>query len=253
MKRIKTKNIKWCEKELKFREGVKTGIEMSFLSPDDTQCSMFFHCRDFLQDTILSYIHSIRKEIYGFSYDPTIDPPLSLSETKILFANSKDHSLADKVLPCLEFINQFEKEAKIPKTRIFYCKNPPNKYLRCGVWLFKGHYRWMNSPPMISLYSLLIRVGLNHNLGDNYWKTIDSIIDEQIEPIQSMDKFRLRESKFGIKKIIEIGDKNIFHKEIKDNYPVNLKLKDVHNKLGIVAFSKGISKEFVPHWYRNIK
>lgn len=251
MKRIKTKNIKWCEKELKLREGVKTGIEMSFLSPDDIQCSPFFHCKDYLQDTILSYIHSSPKEIFGFSYDPAIDPPLSLSETKILIANSKDYFLSSKILPCLEFVNQFEKEAKIPKTRIFHCKNPPNKYIRCGIWLFKGNSRWMISPPMISLYSLLIRAGLNHTSGDNYWDTIDSIIDGDKIPMQSMDKFRLQESKIGIKRIIELGDKNIFYKDIKDNYPINLKLKDVHNKLGIVAFSKGISKDFIPHWYRS--
>jgi len=251
MKIIKTKIIKWCEKELKLREGVKTGIEMSFLSPDDAQCTAFFHCKDYLQDTILSYVHSVPKEIYGFSYDPITDPPLSLSETKILVTNSKDHFFELKILPCLEFVNQFETEAKIAKTRIFYCKNPPNKYLRCGVWLFKGHSRWMNCPPMISLYSLLIRAGLNHNCGDNYWKTIDSIIDGHIEPMQVMDRFRLQESKIGIQKIIQLGDKNIFYKNIKDNYPITLKLKDVHNRLGIVAFSKGISKELVPHWHRS--
>jgi hypothetical protein len=176
---------------------------MSFLSPDDVQCSPFFHCKDYLQDAVLSYVHSVPKEIYGFSYNPLTDPPLSLRETKIMITNSKDIQFSLKVLPCLEFINQFETEAKIPKTRIFYCKNPPNKYLRCGVWLFKGHSRWMNSPPMISLYSLLIRAGLNHVSGDTYWKTIDAIIEGRIDPIQVVDKFRLQQAKIGIKRIIQ--------------------------------------------------
>ena len=251
MKRIKTKAIKWCDDSLYLREGVKTGIEMSFVSPDNQQCTPFFHCKDYLQDAIFNYIHSSEKEINGFKYNPLVNPPLSMDKTKILFTNSQDFDLSLRIPACLDFLNQFEKEIKTQKTKVFRCSFPARKYLRSGVWLFEGSCRWMKSPPMISLYALMIRLGMNHKEGTRYWDTIYDVIDCKIQPIQDVDTFRIRQSRLGIERIIDEGDRNIFYRDIKDNYPIDFPISAIHNKLGIVSFSQDTSKSLIPYWHRN--
>lgn len=58
----------------------------------------------------------------------------------------------------------------------------------------------------------------------------------------------------GIEKVIRIGDRKIFHRDIKDNYP-NLDIDVIHNQLGIAGFSSDIQDKLkgrsvaVPYWH----
>jgi hypothetical protein len=253
MKRFRTKQIKWYEKESQLNESIKSGPELAFVSPNFEQSTPFFRCKDYLQDAVFNFLNKSDKKLYGFQYDPAVDPPLSFDKTRIIATNSLDFDMSFRIEGSLDFLNQLEKQLKMQPTKIFRCQEPPLKYIRPDVWLYSGSNRWMNSPPMISMYGLMIRVSMNHKLGTDFQKTINGIIDEKIEPIQAVDQFRLKQSIDGIEKIIKIGDRRLFFQRKEDNYPSNLTLSSVHNKLGIVSFSLNFSEKFIPYWHRKIE
>lgn len=252
MKRFGTKQIKWYEKDSQLNESIKTGLELAFVSPDYRQSTPFFRCKDYLQDAVFNSVNNLNKRKYGFLYDPTIDPALSFDKTRLLVTNSQDFEMESKIENSMDFIHQLEKELKLQPTKIFKCLEPPNKYLRSEIWLYAGSSRWMKSPPMISLYGLMIRVSMNHTAGKSFWQTIIQIIEKKLLPQQAIDQFRLQQAIDGIRKIIRIGDRRLFFQNIRDNYPSNLTISEIHDKLGIVSFSLKFSEKFIPYWHRKI-
>lgn len=252
------KRIKWlqeCKSEKRLAQALASGLEFAFVSSKREQCCRFVLCKDFLQDAIYNQLHQANAEIFGFQYKPSESPPIDLKKTRILLANSKDISLRDKIPACLEFINQIEDKLKIPKTKARECSNPPTIYKRGGVWCFEGSNRWLNSPVMLSLYSLLLRIGFCHELGTDYEQTILKVKTkkkkgEKRKEYQRGDSNKLISSHYGLNRIIKLGDKKIFFKDIKKNYPKNIAITTLHNNLGIVNFSLGLSRCYMPYWHR---
>jgi len=243
------RNIIWIKESNTLRQALSSGIEFSFVSPDNKQATPFAYCKDYLQDAVQGFIINKKRSIFGFTYDPAIHAPLCIKRTKLLVANSQEFEFDKKMLNCLDFIHQVEEHLKIRKTIVSKCKNPPLKYIRSGVWLFDGSSRWIKSPPMLSMYTLLIRLGFGHNIGDNYKNTLSYILNGEIKSYQPVDSFRLKQAKAGIDRIFETGDRKIFNSDIKKNYPSSIKINVMHNLLGIIGFSQGISKKYVPEWH----
>jgi hypothetical protein len=203
-------------------------------------------CKDYLQDAMHGVVNSMNRSIYGFSYKTTQKHHPSIKKTKFLVANSSDSDMKEKISCCLDFIHQIEKHLDIDeKTEIFDAldinKKTPDwlkKYFKCGVWSVEGSNRWISSPVMISLYALLIRVGFAHTVGNKFKQTIKDIISGKTPPYTRCDKVRLQSAEKGIKKILKKGDRKIFFKNRKSNYPKDLTMDDIHNRGGIVSFSK---------------
>ena len=150
----------------------------------------------------------------------------------------------------MDFLHQIESQLKIVKTKVRECASPPMKYAAGGVWLLEGSKRWMKSPPMISLYTMLIRVGFSHTVGNSFWDTINGICNCSVVPYQSEDRDRLTNSLKGIKRILAEGDRKIFTGDIKRNYPKGLRIQDMHDNLGICSFSNGDTRSLVPAWHK---
>jgi len=246
MKRV----ITWYLKTTCLHQAIASGLEFAFLSRDNKQCCPFVLCKDYLQDAIYNQIYKTKKKIYGFQYDAAVENPISLTKTRLLIANSSDKNLRDKIVQCIDFINQIEEKLNMPRTKYEECDDPPLKYKAGGVWLFESNRRWLISPPMISMYSLLIRVGMSHTTGKDFWNTINSIQSDGLKSYQYEDTYRLKYSTAGIKRILDEGDREIFYKEIKKNYPKGTKINTLHNDLGICGFSSGATKYIVPYWHR---
>lgn len=230
------------------------GMEFAFLSANNEQCNQFVWCKDFLQDMIYATLHKKWVDIYQFKFSPYTDPLPSLEKIKLLVANANDSKLGKKVHNSLDMLNQVEDRLGIKRSILRECWLPPESYKKGGVWMFEGSKRWLNAPPMLSLYSLLIRVGCVHTVGENFEKTIDEIISGNIKPYQKKDALWLKHAKPGIEKILRIGDRRIFYRSIKDNYP-NLDIDVIHNQLGITGFAadlqdkaKGRSVQ-IPYWH----
>lgn len=245
--------IKWFSEKQRLVQGVKKGLQFAFVSPKNEQCMPLAYCKDYLQDAIQAHILKEKKKKYGFVYDPEAHPEVSLEKCKLLVAHDKDKNFKDNVPKCLIFLNQIEDQLKIKRTVARCVANPEKKYLNQKAWIFIGSKRWLKSPPMISLYTLLIRVGFSHKPGESFMLTIHDICENDRPTYQSVDKFRLRSSKKGLMRILRYGDRKIFHRKIEDNYPSDIDINTMHNKMGIGAFSNNVASEKMPHWYRLFK
>jgi hypothetical protein len=247
------KRIKWYEGRASLSQALSSGLEYAFVSKERKQCCPFVLCKDFLQDAVYNQVYKTKKSIYGFSFDPSKHEPIDLTKVRMVLANSQDADFSNKIPACLDFINQIEACLGIVKTKTIVreCAFPPKKYKKGGVWYFESNRRWLSSPVMLSLYTLLLRVGFCHKIGDTYNVTIERVSSYSSFEYQQGDRSKLYDSKKGIVRILKKGDKNIFYKEIEKNYPKGISISTLHNDLGIVAFSNEYTKHTVPYWHRN--
>lgn len=245
--------VQWKPKRSRIEQEFTEGIEFAFLSSDNKQIHQFVYCKDFMQDAIQGFLNNKKISIYGFIYDPNKSDtiPLCLDKTRILVSNWKDKLFRSRIDNCLDFLHQIETKLKMKKSDISECDNPSPCYKKAGVWLFDGSKRWMQSPPMISLYTLLIRVGFTHTVGDNFSKTIKNIIEYNVTPYREDDQDYLRDAEEGINWILDKGDRKIFDRDIKKNYPW-ITTYEMHDSCGIVGFSQGYARNFCPAWYSKL-
>lgn len=248
---MKLKKIKWYDgKKQNLNQAVTSGVEFAFASPKDEQVSPFAYCKDYLQDSVQGFIHQKKKVIYGFSYNPKVHAELSLKKTKLLVTNSSDFEFSNKIRNCLNFLNQIEVDLKIKRTEATRCFNPPLQYIRPGVWLFEGSARWIKSPPMLSMYTLLIRLGFGVKLDTNYKDALNAILKGTEKAYQGHDFYRLKDAMQGINRIIAKGDRKIFGNKIEKNYPDSIPVSTMHNDCGIIGFAHESTKHYVPNWYK---
>lgn len=231
------------------------GLEFALVSNKFEQCHPFVWCKDFLHDVIYADLHDKVVEIYRFKYNPQIDPRVCRNETRLLVTNQRDSKLSIKIDNVLDFVNQIEEVLHFPKTKVRKCINSPQEY-KHGVFLFQGSKRWQNSPPLLSLYSLLIRIGFSHQIGTNFNTTISLLKEGHLKPYQTKDSKWIAEVEPALHKIIRLGDRKIFYRNIKFNYPQNFLIDHIHNSLGIMAFARDMRQKAagqpvqVAYWHR---
>ena len=111
------------------------------------------------------------------------------------------------------------------------------------------------SPPMLSLYTLLVRVGFSHFAGKEFTDTIKGIKEGLIKPYQNKDCKWITEVEPALYKIFRIGDKNLFYKDINLNYPSSMSIDTIHNRMGIIGYANDmIAKNagqpvMMPYWH----
>jgi hypothetical protein len=249
--------IDWKESPVnsKILQIYSKGLEYALISADYEQCHPFVWCKDFLHDVMYGTIHNKWFEIYKFRYNPALDPAPCLDRVRLLLTNSKDKKLAEKIPAVLDFINQIEERLKIKKSFARQCGHPPEEYQKAGVFMFEGSKRWIQSPPMLSLYTLLLRVGFCHTVGDSFLKTIEGVKSGEIKPYQRKDGYWLKSSDVALQKILRVGDRRIFYRDIQLNYPSNMQIDSIHNRLGIIGFATDMmcnaigEPVLVPYWH----
>jgi hypothetical protein len=243
------------EKDKRILQVYKKGLEYAFYSKDNQQCTTFVFCKDFLQDVIQAVIHNSFVSLYKFTYRSNSDPLVGLDKTRLLLTNSKDRDLSQKIPACLDFIHQVEDQLKIKKTIVRPCFSPPIEYSRCGVWAFEGSKRWLSAPPMLSLYTLLLRVGFVHTPGAIFLNTLDALENKEIAPYQTRDQEQLKSSRIALDRILRTGDRSIFFRDIAMNYPKHVPVETMHHLMGIVAFANQMKKHkqgqsvLIPKWH----
>lgn len=225
-----------------------SGLEYCFISDDMRQCHDFVYCKDFLQDAVQAFLHSRVANIYGFSYDPKTSPAICMQRTRIALANSSDRDFANNIANTLDFVNQFAKKLHLKPTQVFEAATPPKKY-RCAV-VTDGSPRWMNSPPMLSMYTLLLRCGCVHTIGKDCMETVRSITESKIKCYGRDDVSQLKDAMKGIEKILSLGYRPFFYIDNDKNYPSGVDINTMHNEGGIVGFSSGYSRDICRYWHR---
>lgn len=213
------------------------GLEYALVSGNYEQCHEFVWCKDFLHDVVYSTINKQSFELYKFFYAPYVLPNPSLDKTRIMLTNSRDKKFSTKIPQVLDFINQIEDSLKMKKTSVRKCHNPPAQYDKSGVFLFEGSKRWINAPAMLSLYTLLLRVGFVHKKGQSFQQTILEVTAKKVTAYQRRDSSWLKFSEPALNLILKQGDRRFFKKEIEKNYPKEASIDYVHNKMGIISLA----------------
>jgi hypothetical protein len=263
MDAIPTREIKWHPKTEKISQIPKEGLEYALVSPDYQQIHQLVWCKDFMQDAIHGFLHKTKTQIYNFVYDPAVDAPVSLDRTRIMITNWKDAEFGDRVFTrLLPTLHEVEGRLGMDKTVVEKCRRVPPRYARSGVWLLDASPRWSSAPPMVSLYTLLVRIGLVAAPGDSLQATMDKIKDGTTDSYYSeqrqQDRPHVRRAEPGITRILNEGDTAIFGADMTANYP-SLRRDDknrqyvtihtIHEHFGIVGFSENLTKRTCPHWH----
>jgi hypothetical protein len=262
MEGIRSRQVKWHPKTNKIAQIPKEGLEYALVSDDYEQLHQLVWCKDFVQDVIHGYLNSSLTRIYGFEYDPAKAPPVSMKRTRLMVTNWKDKELGEKlnngVLPLL---HEIEEKLGMSKSVLEKCSKVPPRYGRSGVWLFDSSIRWSKAPPMISLFTMLVRIGLVREGDDDLKNHIRKIKEGTVKCYYSVekmqDKGQVKRAEAGIKKILKHGDRKLFHTDIKKNYPPltnsggkYISLYTIHDNCGIAGFSDGFTESNFPHWHR---
>jgi len=256
-KRVNGKRVVWpiIENNVKILQIYNKGLEYAILSDNYELCHPLVWCKDFLHDVVHSSLTGKNFEIYRLKYNPSINPKACIKETRILVANARDNRMHKKIDGCLDFINQIEDRIGIPRSKVRKCLNPCLNYHENNVFIFQGNKRWIFSPPMLSLYTLLIRVGFAHKTGKDYNLTIQDLKSGNIKPYQSKDTRWITEVEPALEKIIRVGDKKIFYKDINLNYPSSMIVDTMHNRMGIIGYAHDMVAKvtgnpvIMPYWH----
>jgi hypothetical protein len=260
------RKVEWHPKTLKGISQIpKDGLEFAYLSEDYKQVHQLVWCKDFMQDTIFGFVNRTVIEVYGFTYDPSTDPHPCQSKTRMLVCNWRDKTFEQKILMnCREFLNDIESRLNMSKTIFERCMNPPAIYRKAGVFIINGSKRWMLAPPMISLYTLLIRIGMVHPCGQSAIDTLNQIESGYLKPYNwkpdtetdygtshaENDTDFLQGGRSGLNRILQFGDQRLFYKDMAQNYPSTLTAYTIHDHCGLLAFSSKQTEEHFPHWHR---
>lgn len=144
----------------------QTEFKFSFVgSPDKNgiskQCHPWTKCRDFLPDAVRATIINKTFSIYGFNFNPVNNPALDLNIMRMLVYKSNlkladKTEFEDKMFFGINLLNHYEEIMKISPSVLYRTEKDYNDK---PVYLFIGNGEWMRSPFLISLYTLLIRLG----------------------------------------------------------------------------------------------
>jgi hypothetical protein len=189
-------------------------IQFSLLATDNGLTYSISDCKEYILDHTLM---TVKPNVYTYR-------KVYMDEVRLVVLK------LNNVLNVLEFVNLFEHKINFPLSII-------NRFNESEAVIFRGSKKWFMSPPMLSLYALLIRNGTNHILGDSLDKTLDDICKKNLY---------FNSSYKTIETIMKKGPENIFGEDLNKNW--NFTLHDIHF-CGIVNFSSGLLRKFMPEWY----
>lgn len=143
----------------------QTGMLFAFISsPKDGSkvCHPWVKCRDFLHDAVRSQIVGKSCYIYGFRFDPKVNPKIDLKRMRMLVTKSSNNAaemvaFKAKMASALVLINHFERQAKTSLSIVQEIDHTGSG--KQAIFMFTGPSMWIKSPFLVSMYTLLIRLG----------------------------------------------------------------------------------------------
>lgn len=253
--------VEWNKTKPSLNQIYSRGFEMALVgkNKDDSlvQATPFVLCKDYFQDAVNAQINNKKQAIYGFSYNPETCPPVMTDRIRLAIGNAADSTLGEKIPSILDLLNQAERKLKLIRSKAFSIETPHSKYEgKGGNFLIEGSIKWMIAPPMLSLYTLLVRLGLSHKIGKDFWESLKDITENKTTLYASgtsgsNDVGYLKQAMPVIKKIFEFGYTKIFYLNAKDNYPNNIPVEKLHNSFGIVGLATNSCASEMPYWVKD--
>lgn len=257
---VKKQKVRWIAKgDYDDRDALQDffdGLQYSLVTADDadgvpTQCFPFIHCREYLNDAIWYGVNKVTEfTTFGVTVHNYRAP--ASTATRVLLANNLDEKkFPARCRAAVKFVNYFERKMGLLPTELRECVDPPKKLHR--VFLAEGSRMWQLAPPMISLYSLLLRVGMVHDPKTAPPKTIQKVKAGEIKPYQAADARQLVHAEKGIEWVMgEPGFRKLFGRNRKPNYPKHVPTDDIHSECGIVGLAHRYCEDNMPNWFTHL-
>jgi hypothetical protein len=238
--------VSWFNRKLKLAQTIWSGIQYSFLSEDNKQIGPFVFCKEFLLDACWATNNMRPIFTYGYEYNPFLDPKVCLTECRILLRNFYDTKFSNRVENMVKFLNHFEEKLDYSKSRFEICKDAGSPTI-----VLISDSKWMHAPPLLSLLTLLIRVGMIYNPKMDFLEHCDAVRKGHIFPYQYRDNEHLRRAWTAIKAILNKETNRFrFHNEKALNWPSG-KINSfvIHEHSGIVSLATGTADMVCKDWY----
>lgn len=140
-----------------FAEAYSVGTEFSLLNNNNEAIHSFTYCKDFISDIYWGDYFNKATNIYSFHYSPNKKNKPSMSPAKMLVRNKKIKNVFHRAKSCEAFFHYFERDfgmsngftrcVGIPEYECVYIESPSDD--------------WVDNLPMISLWTLVGRVGFS--------------------------------------------------------------------------------------------
>lgn len=223
-------SIKWSPRQIKdIYENYTGGFSYSWVSENNEQVSKFFTCRDHvLKCFLVSYLQKNWETYYKIG-DAKID-----SKNIRILIRDKENDLFESMMPnLLDFLNQFEDKMGVEKSVIYKVKASDN------CFLLLGSKEWLLSPPLVSLYTLLLRVGPLHKIGDDFRTTLAMSSNGKVYSARANDYSFMKQSLNRITSLLEKGYKSFFCLKMEDNYELSEQdLASRYSALGFATYTE---------------
>lgn len=127
-----------------------------------TQCHPWIKCRDFLHDALRTMLTDEETNIYNFTYKKDVNPWIDMNNTRMLISEKdlkEPLKFRFKLSRSLKLLHFYETLAGVELTKIQKVEGDIKKRYE-HVWMLTSPKMWMSSPYLISMYTLLIRLGV---------------------------------------------------------------------------------------------
>ncbi len=192
-----------------------------------------YTCKEYLLD----YVYMTRNPTQGCTYAANNGKKACLTELRVMVGGFNEF-----LEPAIDLVNQVEKDLNIENSLIFSIPNNTSSVV------FRGSPKWMVAPPMLSLFSLLVRAGRVHKKDTPYKETFSKFLAWDGKGTPPPDIAIWKGAKPAIDAIMEKGYKEIFGEDPAKNWPL---CGDIHSR-GINMMGTGYYKKAMPHWYNHI-
>lgn len=208
------------------------------------QCHSLAKCRDFLQDGIRAQLTGEQVSIYGFSYKSGTNPPIDFKKTRMLvkkadFVNNEDFKT--EMGRAKKLLVHYERIAGWSETKVLRVEGDP------GLRVFVSPPNWMLAPHLISMYTLLIRLGAykasyrglskEETFRERFAQLLKDYDGKGKSGRLPIDVKYLGKIYERLEIVVAKCDKLISEK-IEENYP-NVGINALHNRSGIVSLCNG--------------
>jgi hypothetical protein len=217
-------------------------VQFGFVSENASIVGRTHSCRDYLIDLLIRQINGA--DFYTLDYVHQLGPRVCLMQMRLSVIRRNIHD--DDVERTLDLVHQMEDLLNIrPRSMVRTLKFSDSNFGPIMLWL--GSKEWLIAPPMVSLYSLLIRVGQWHIVGNKWDQTWSDCIQTERS---SRDWTNLSSGRLGIDRLIGDGIVATFGTDIKRNYPLT-EDHNTHGYYGLSSFTSKSCKHLCPHWYKD--
>jgi hypothetical protein len=152
-----------------YAEAVHGNVTMALLNDENKELCKPMHCKDFIQDAFASELSGKNVSIYGFGWKPgTINVKAATFRFSLRFAKDELAEKCDKnLIPCL---NAWEKRlGYLPLSELF-----KTQYANDRIVVVPANW-CVIQPIRVSLLTLLMRVGLEYEPGEDMPKFIERV------------------------------------------------------------------------------